>query len=346
MVKSLFYSIFTLIIFLSCLKHQEHEVLAPEIPHYRLTGQITDVDTHLPLSGIEVTIQALLLLHKSDFSSSSTITDNLGRYEISYVIPGNYFIEANRDGYFVFKDRLSMYYSDKRIDLTIPKPYVTSLSFNYPDVLNFKGFCWKYANVFAGVSENWDTHEQEVRIYEGYPGKNFKLLGDKKLRIANPPLYSLVFFQNYWSCFFDSLESKAKIVSLDSKGGVMGKTTIAFDLSDLTTDGTHLWASTRNGRILKFGQHPSVLQEIYETPGTELGGIGWDGQNLWVADIKNTLIYKLDENIKVKQTFKPLFQNELTKQVDVVRSISFFSYDSRGNLWVGQGGKLIVFTRL
>jgi len=224
----------------------------------------------------------------------------------------------------------------KIINLAIPKPLTTGKNYTRsPDVTvpEFHGFCWKFANVFSGVSR-WNSR---TRIFEENFTDGFSVIGAKSFPDENPRFYGLTFLHGYWTC------DSTKIISVSpSTGQIEGTSELAYELADLTTDGNNLWAATRGNKILQFGKHPSMLYQEHTILCSELGGIAWDGSRIWTSDIEENLVYRLNNKMEIIATYRLVFIDEF-KRSQIIKSISYLTFDFNGYLWAGDGKMLYKF---
>jgi len=330
-----------LILNLSCYKHQDHGILAPETPNYVVSGVITDIDSNEKLANIEIHLNGAPLFHDTNFTGAIDTTDSLGNYSFAGIVPGEYLLVAKRMNFEVAEKYFLIFiYEDRTVDLAIPKPLVTRKEYSCSrrDFPDFEGFCWKYADTFAGVSLCSCGH----RVLEGNFSEGFAVIGDKRFQKENPPFRGLAFLDRYWTC------DSTKILSVSSSTGQVESTiVVGYELYDLTADASHLWAlaripNSRQYKILKYGNNPSMLEKVYELPYSQRGGIAWDGQNIWTSDSGDNLIYQYNREMQVIKTYKPFFVN-LYNVPFFIRNIVYLACDSNGKLWAGDGELLYEF---
>ncbi|MBN1351556.1 hypothetical protein JXJ21_19235 [candidate division KSB1 bacterium] len=246
------------LMFSACFKRQQHEVLALEIPRYDLTGTIRDIDTLEPLPNIQIRFEKHILLHEIEFAGAADTTDSLGIYELPSFVPGYYRFIARRNLCDIFEKLILILYEDRIFETSIAKPLITKKEYYRTsiDVPIFEGFCWKYDNVLAGVAFG----SGGFNLAEGNFTEGFRFVGDQFQVNNNPRFHGLAFLRRFWIC--DSL----KIMSLSaSDASVESVVTLGYECFDLTSDASHLWAiarkaNTRQFKILKFGEHPSILK--------------------------------------------------------------------------------------
>ncbi|MBN1351554.1 carboxypeptidase regulatory-like domain-containing protein [candidate division KSB1 bacterium] len=326
----------SLLVTFTCWKRQQHDILAPETPRYQLSGTVCDIDSDEALASTELELEALRLLYDSAFSDTVVVTDSLGRFSFLSLVPGEYRIRIKRSNYVVFDKTVLLFNSDRTMKLVLPKPLITKRDYHRSDanVPQFEGFCWRFANLFAGVSWFGETRR---RVFLGNFASGFSAIGQNSFPYENPKFYGLTYLNVYWTCDSTRMHSLSP-----STGKIEGTTPVAYELSDLTTDGTHLWASTRSNIILQFGQHPSLFRGKFLVPAEKLGGIAWDGRHLWISDFLDNLIFHLDDGMKIITTYKPIYVDEFNRE-QPVKNIAYLAFDFNGNLWAGDGKLIYEF---
>jgi len=324
---------------LSCWDYQNHPLEPPKHPHFQLTGQACDTNTHEPLSNIQISVQAVSLTYESKILNASAVTDNEGYFCFPALTPGNYVLSANRLGHQVTEKLVTIENDDEVVQIALPKPLMTvnEIYSILPQRHHFLGFCWKFSDTFAAVDLYRVGTFEELRIWEGNLHHSFNVKGPVDSSYANPPFYALTYLDQYWTCYYH------KIYSIGTATGkVETTTTLPYTVTDLTTDGNHLWAATRENKIIKFGKFPAIILGIYDTPCQHLAGIAWDGKNLWVSDFQEHLIHQLDHNFQILRTFRLFYRNEWYKSF-LIKSIKYLAFDSHGNLWIGDQYYLFKF---
>jgi hypothetical protein len=107
---------------------------------YALAGSVTFTDGNPNLSGIEIGI---------DFTSSSTLTDDLGLFDLSTQPAGTYAVTAEQTGYEIGGGILDVYDDiDLQIEMT-PVPFVNG-DVNFDGILNVSDVVYLINFVFAG----------------------------------------------------------------------------------------------------------------------------------------------------------------------------------------------------
>ncbi len=326
-----------LFIFNGCWKHQEHDIAAPEIPSYTLSGTVTDIDSGEILLGSEVTIHAVSLMYETDFYTATDTTDSLGGYTFD-AIPGNYWVSAKRGRYEVYNGAMTMPHAEKRFDIQLPKVLTTQVVYQPSGYPAFQGMTWRGASLLAAVG--W--WQQYRRVFQGSFSQGFSAIHPSVFYRENPYFYGLAFNGVFWSCGGSSADPV--IYSIDpGVGNISGETEVPYLLIDLTWDGNHLWASTKTFKILEFSQHPSILLNEYESPVRSPGGIAWDGEHIWTSATQENRIYRHDSEMTVDLTFAPIYLDEWYNPT-FLDDIYYLAFDFQGNLWAGDGYALYRFT--
>ena len=78
---------------MSCWEKQKHEITAPIIPNYTLSGLVQDMDLGEVLAGREVKIEPHSLVYAdAEMINMMDTSDTSGHYQLDFVMPGTYFI--------------------------------------------------------------------------------------------------------------------------------------------------------------------------------------------------------------------------------------------------------------
>jgi hypothetical protein len=324
------------LLFISCWERQRHDITAPEIPHYHMTGQVFDRDSRRILPNIEIQVRARGMLFETDFSTAADTTDSLGYFSFPSLVPGLYEVFGMRENRPVGLLQLLIFDADRQIELLLPKPVdaVRVVNFSKKEPYRFLGFCWKYSGTLAGVGY-WDAGKfSENRVFEGHFETAFEVLGKKNVTPMNPDFYGLTYLDRYWTC------DSTHLLSISSITGKFESTIpVPFELIDLTNDGKNIWGSMERNRLLKFDLYS---MEVFQLPTAALEGIAWDGQNLWVADAELQLIFQLDANLQIIRTISPFFIDAFFKP-HPLETYRFMAFDPAGHLWLGNEALLFEF---
>ncbi|MBN1349775.1 carboxypeptidase regulatory-like domain-containing protein [candidate division KSB1 bacterium] len=228
-----------------CWKKQSHDILPPEIPHYDLTGIMTDIDSEAPLPGIQVILEKVTLFHSVDFDTASGVTDSSGAYVLKNITPGRYIFIAKRDGLIVYKQAIVQAYEPKIIDLELPKPLLCKRYYNAGIYKPWLGIHWKYLQKCVAAinwceNPNVDTSHSVARLEEGNFQQGFTVLGARRYNPENPRFHALTFLRNYWAA---STKPPFKLYEINpGTSRLISAKSVAWQISDLTTDGETLWA--------------------------------------------------------------------------------------------------------
>lgn len=323
----------------SCWNKQEHEVTAPKTPVYIVSGIARDRDSGDILSGIRVVLSAVSLIYEYDFTSASDTTDQTGYYEFLDITPGMYQIKAYRDGFPVNDNSLVVEHKDKTFDINLPKPLIAKTFYGPPKYKVFSGICWRYSEVLAGVYFYY--HRGASSIYVGNFADDFQLLGRYDLIIENPEFHGLAYLGSYWAA--GGTDEAPKIYSIDpAKGNIDGITDIDYSVVDLTSDGNSLWGTASVGKIIQFGEHPSVVSSIYNTEIVNPAGIAWDGNNIWTSDSLDGMVFKNDRDISIIESYRTFFWDNALKEYRPLNLV-YLTFDPSGTLWGSDGVSIYKF---
>jgi len=317
-----------------CWKKQDHEIAAPKIPVYTITGKALDMDSADPLVNVIVSITAVDLMYDTDFVSAVDTTDNMGHFSFEGISPGTYFLIAYRQSFPVVEENIVVEHADKNLDLALPKYLLARRCFSPPYYPHFTGIFWKSADVLAGVTI-WQEHGDDPRvstIIQGNFTDGFHRLGANRYTLSNPLFYALAYSGRYWTT--DGNSPYTTVYSIDNaKGNVEGATRTKFTIRDLTSDKQNIWASTDLRKIVKFGNHPSIVEEMVDVPAEQPYGIAWSGTNMWLYDFGSGLLLDLKENYAIRNSYRVFGWDEINKRLFPIYSIKYLAFDYAGNLW-------------
>ncbi|MBN1349772.1 carboxypeptidase regulatory-like domain-containing protein [candidate division KSB1 bacterium] len=320
------------LIFGGCWKKQTHEVEEPETPRYDIKGLITDMDSADPVKNIVVDLEVITLFHETEFVPLSDTTDTSGVYLFKDIVPGRYTLSIQRGGYVVEEKEIVQQYEPRTLDFEVAKPLVSQTFYPVPSYFAFLGIHWKYVDKLAGATY-WRPHTDNrflLRIAEGSFKQGFEVMGQTRYWPENPDFHGLTFIRNYWAASVQSPNYMYEITPGDSK--VISQTAISWELSDLTTDGSHIWAAARNGKIIQFGQHPSVVAKVYELTDEHFGGIAWDGKNIWTSNPNKNLIMKRGADMSILETYRPIVTDDFRQPIEGAE-MDYLCFDHNGYLW-------------
>lgn len=321
----------------SCLKkNQEHDITAPEIPYYDISGTVTDIDSDEIIAGAIVQIFPKELLFKVSFTSAIDTTDSQGNYTFQAITPGSFIVFAYRDGSLVLQENLTLEFEPKTADLKLPKPLVTATFLSSTEYDTSDGIHWLSSEKLARVVL-WSTDHHLIdnpgwhqRVDEGSFTHGFKVIGTKVFENENPPFHSLAFLGFYWTLS----ENGTKILLIDSSSGqLVSEHPISMQGADLTADERYLWASTKGGHILKFDGHPAKLVQDYQLEDEKLSGIAWGKNAIWTGESNRELLIKRDSDMKPALTYRLFYKNPAGEQTTLT-DILYLSFDYSGYLWL------------
>lgn len=336
--------LFVLVFWLNCWKKQGHEITAPKTPVYTVMGTVYDIDTKEAIKDIVVSLVPIVMLYDYDFSGATDTTDENGNYQFEKITPGNYEIICLRNSYAVVNKKITVEHKDKEFAIHLPKALLSRSSYGPKVFPAFQGICWKEVNIIAGTGvwkENPDDKPQNAVILGNY-GDRFYKFGRSKYTRYNPAFYALAYLGRFWTTNGD--ENHTILYSIDTaRGNVDGETVTTFGLRDITSDGKNLWATTHLSKIIKFGEHPSIVAEKYDVDVVQPYGIAWSESGIWISDFEENLILKLDEDMKVKTSYRPFAWNQVAG-VFPLTNIKYLAFDFAGNLWANDGVNVYKFT--
>lgn len=329
----------------ACLERQDHAVTAPETPKYDLSGIAQDYDSGTILNNSIIQLDAVQLFHESEFTTASDTTDSTGKYLFPKMVPGRYVISAFREGYLVLKEDIILQYEPKTYDIPLPKPLVTTQFYTITEYGKSDGIYWKYVDNLARVviwktDHHSDATESFQRIDEGNFTKGFSALGQKKFTKENVQFHGLAFLVNYWTIS----NSGAPTIFAVNPGTsqISASYPVPYELNDLTTDGTYLYASTESGHILKFDGNPQVLVMDYFLADEKFSGLAYFKDALWTGEINQNVVIKRKADLSRETTYRPIYVDPRKKQ-QIVEPLTYMTFDYYGNLWISNSSGYYKF---
>jgi len=324
------------------MKCQEAQILdakGPQIPVYSLSGIIRDIDSDERLPELILKLEPVNLLYQSTYTVAFDTTNNQGYFYFPMLVPGNYLLKIDRNHHTVCEYKVYLTRSHKTVKIAVAKPLVTfdEKYAYFPEQPHFSGFYWKYSGTLIGITDWEENFKTNARIYEGNFVKGFKPVGKEPIILHNNSITGLAYLDNYWTC------RAKKIYSISPKTGqIETSTSIPHTILDLTVAETYIWASTQERKILKFNRFPSQLVQVYRPGIVEMGGIAWDGKNIWISDLANFHLIQFDHHLNKKRTYK-LFYVDPWYQSHLIEALNYISFDYEGHLWIGNENALFEF---
>lgn len=339
-----------------CWKKQAHDIVSPKIPHYLLSGTIRDIDTEEILKGCEVRVVTHELIYETEPIDMIDTTDAFGFYEFEGVVPGEYFLIVKRGQYQVNSDHVVISHEDKTFDSRVPKVLLSTLRYYYEGSNIYgsrkspklNGICWIDPSTLAGVWP-WKEHSDDLlryRIVTGDYQIGFKILGESKMETEIPEIWGLTFLTGYYTFAKSSSYPYYKLLSINpSDGNIQKEIDFPYSGQDLTQDGQNIWAITNSKRILQLSSNGSKIIQEYKIPNENPGGIGWNGQTIWTSDMGAELIYEHDQNLGIKKTFRPIYENRYLNSY-TISGIKYLSFDNNKELWASNGNTIYLLKEI
>ncbi len=282
---------------LGCWKKQNHEITAPEIPVYPLSGVISDIGSQDLLADVVVRVKAVELTYEDDFIQADDTTDAGGRFLFEEISPGQYLVHCIRNGYPVVEKNMVMEHKEKAFDLQAPLPLVARQNFGPPEQPSFRGLCTKEAGVLAG---GW----RYDMVWTGNYDSGFELYGRDVHAYENPKVGALAYLGGFW--YSGDGADKNVVYSLDAgRGNVAGETATDFVIRDMTADKKYLWATTELGKLVQFDGHPDRVKEVHDLDISQPYAIATNGTDFWAGSFETHYIYKLDADLTIVSAYRP-----------------------------------------
>jgi hypothetical protein len=335
--KTIIIALLMISLLTGCWKKQKHEITAPETPVYNVTGTIIDIDSNEIMPGVVVIIFPIDMIYDYDFVSATDTTNAQGEFEFKEITPGSYQIQCFRNSFAVLDENLVVDHGDKETEIALPTPIVARTTYGPPQYPGLQGIAWKNSDTFAGVGifqEHSDDLAQNVVIAGNFQN-GFSTVGSARYTRDNPSFYAVTYLGRYWTT--DGSESKTKLWSIDNaKGNIDGETIVEFGLRDLTADKHNLWATTSLRKIVKFGEHPSKVEQIFEVDASQPYGIAWSKSGMWISDLQDNLLLHLDNDLSIKASYRAFGWTEL-QGVFQLSNLRYLAFDAAGDLWANDG---------
>jgi len=331
---------------LSCFNKQSHDLNAPEIPHYDVSGTARDIDSDAVLANCTIWLYADDLVYSEvDFECAIDTTDSAGAFHFEWITPGQYIFYAIRNGFYVLKENIVVDYQTRIKDLYLPKPLISTKFYSAAQFGKCWGMHWiepnKLARIVFWEFVHWDDNRTTgFRIDVGNFIDGFDVKGKKGLDPENPTFDGLTQFGYYWAAGF---QSRCLYVLNLENSSVQTQYKLKYHLEDLTRSPTNVWATAVGGRILKFGANPSQLEEDYFFPDKNFSGIAHDQNRIWVGEEDDNYIIKLNVQMQPELTYRPFYVYVFRESYQLVTPLKYMSFDSNGHLWIANDEGYYLF---
>lgn len=308
----------------SCWKQQNHAVTRPETPVYTLSGIVRDIDSKETLSGVKVFLDSV---------DKFTLTDSTGKYQfIKKVTVKDHGLTVERNGYKVFEKTIVMNYSDRNLDLEIPKVLTGTIAAYFVSEKK-SGIYWNNNTLL--ILEYFKPTEKNpfhyMSIYTGKDADNFKIHSNINETLSEDfSANGLVYCRgSYW--FLMAGNFKSVLYEINSAGKLNTKITLPFYVADITWDGNNFWVTSGRSKIIKLVNW-GYQTENYFVAGSGTHGIAWDGKYFWTTDINKNYICKYDSSFSIIATYKPFIDKKSFEQTNIAQ-LTHIAFDLNGNLW-------------
>jgi hypothetical protein len=329
-------AIFVLCIFLisGCWKKQSHEITAPKTPAYALDGLILDISTDEPLADIVVDIHAVTLVYDVKFEGARDTTLSDGTFHFDKITPGQYTVAYLRNSLIVVNQDVVMEHKDKQCQVSLPVPLIARNYYGPPDWPALNGVCTREAGVVAGIGQ-WNM------IWTSNLVDDFEMVGKINYANKNPEMSALTFSGRFWCT--GSGDMSNMIYSIDpARGDIDGQTATPYVLRDISSTRSNLYATTNLGKLIQFGNHPSIVVAELNIPVIQPYGLACDGADFWISDFQTNFIYRIDSALKIEQVVRP-FNYWEGKGVEPVDGILYLTYDPSGFLYASDGNYIYKY---
>ena len=312
-MKFLFFvstGLFSFALFIGCFNKQEHQITAPEIPHYVLSGKVVDADDKtLRLPQVHVHFQAAFQLYECDQKAFSDTTDEGGEFRFASVCPGFYSIQLAVNNIFIQEQRFELKHGDTTLVLSAPKIINAELSFSRPQIT---GVFWRTLDSLAFLS-TWSPLNSDgiyKRIYHGTLHSGFRAIAPFPLVTEYPELSGLVQIDSLFYSFSGGLAGPTIYEMSSATGKIVNRFKAPHRLTDIAFDDEFLWGASTRQSFIKWRLKNSVPVEEFSAPGNHPRGIAWDNKNVWSSDegeFDFPRIFKHGPNMEPVLTFCPVY---------------------------------------
>jgi hypothetical protein len=146
---------------------------------------------------------------------------------------------------------------------------------------------------------------------------------------------ALTFLGRFWCSGTGTMSNV--LYSIDPARGIIeGQTTTIFNIRDLSSNGFNLFATNELGKIVKFGNHPSIVETILDIPIIQPYGLACEGDNFLVSDYQTNFIYRLDASQKIKAVYRPFTFWE-GQGIIPVNNLLYLTFDPLGYIYANDG---------
>ncbi|MCK5331624.1 MAG: carboxypeptidase regulatory-like domain-containing protein [Candidatus Marinimicrobia bacterium] len=307
-VKSRFIAFFVCFFALCCLScwdKQKRELLPPTVPSYILSGYTVDRDNPTNvLSHIPITLIMVKMLYDITFLTVSIESDSNGYFQFHEVYPGNYYIKANRDGFTVISDMVSIGHEDRTFNINLPKPLLSWLFYraaggNNPVFTVAQSGLWimskeirmKPPQIFIDVVY-YCKITPNIYIKDHYINTPYN--APRSLHYANRLLY---FYSNGLITSLRTSEQTIWDLVINETFEVNEKFT------DMTSDRSGFW-TTYGSSIQYRGNDIKSVEKSWTVDAGRLGPITIHGDNYLIFDTSEDLLLVLNQDKQVSQSFR------------------------------------------
>ena len=332
---------------LACWQRQDHAITGPEWPYYTLSGYTVDLDdTTQVLPHTPVSLQATLMLYDVIFDPVTVRSDSGGYFQIDSVFPGNYLLTADRDGYAVVKDNLTIKHTDRLYDIHLPEPLLNAFSTSALYSSDPK-FAWVNNELWRlGQTRSLRIRDGTIPIVRRYTIE-YKA-GALKLKSSDydylrAPFFAPTALQVIGNMFY--WHSDGLIILCDRESqtifdfSILDSFRVQDPLYDLIWDGHGFW--TTQGPFLQYrGSDLKTVEAWYETDVEVLGPLAYSAGHFWSYDEYRGLVLKLDDRGNILANYRPI-DGETGSWI----AVHDMDMDSFSRLWASdrRAGKIYVF---
>lgn len=321
----------TMVSLTGCWEKQDHDLLLPETPHYRLTGTVVNEVSQLPLPNIQVSMSMAYSIYNVDWASRTITTDSAGFFQIDTIYPGTYTAKLYRNGYQVLDQPIFQSHEDKDLFYSIPEPLVSAGSINLgdknPGGSNPK-FTWQGSILWImGVHEGTINNQNyPVGVPALIPARisGNMILYDRAFHNPSPDALGIVSAFNKLYAYY---RDHAELIS-QSTGLISSEVSWEGLISGMTVRDGQFYTTWSND-IQSRGTDLTSVNAVLETNAENLKLLTHDDQRFWAFDQNRDLVVNFDTLGTVSGAYK-LFRSGTPYPL----SIKSMGFDSLHHLWI------------
>lgn len=324
----------SLALLFGCFNKQDHQITAPKMPNYIISGKIVDEDDNtLQLSQVAVNLQAAIQLYDCEEKVFNDTTDEEGSFQFSAACPGFYNINLKINNVLVKKQRFELKHADTTLYIFMPKLLYAELIHSENKLT---GLFWRTSDSLRFLS-TWvplNSDKEFNRIFAGTIFTGFRVIAPWPLVTEYPELSGLVQFDTLFYTFGGGLAGPTIYKIGAATGKILGSFKAPHRLTDITFDNDYFWGASTRQSFIQWQLADSNIVNEFISPGNHPRGIAWDKNNIWSSDegeFEIPRLYKHNSNMDVILTYCPVYMQE--EQTPHILLPEYLTFSPDGSLW-------------